>query len=478
MRSSVAALLTAFVLVLLALLVHDYLEVKRDFDQNLAIKVRAEALAPIIARITDASEAGLVVASVAEMFNTRRRAYGERAGLVIHQLRSANGQVVLAVPASSHQAFPAETGRVTQADIDGKAHWVVQVAAGPWRLVLADPATGEWPLLASLASDILYKLLLAFPLVLLPVCLALRSGIRPLRQVALAVSAREPNDLSPLGIHPPQRELKPLVAAFEQLLAQLRQKVLLERSFVHDAAHEMRTPMAAIAAQAHVLAHTSDPPARLLAAAALEHILQRAAHLNQQLLELAVLDDGSVPPHQNQDVVQLVQQSLASAIPHASKLGLELSLDAPERLEQSLDLSAFQSLLNNLLDNAMRYVPKGGRISVAMATSSFGWTLTIADDGPGMTTEQRVRAFDRFWRGNDIDKPGSGLGLSIVRRAAQRMGAGIRIDDGLEGRGVAFVLTVRSKARSSTEGHDEHQQDLQSIHAGSCANPTPRATNH
>ena len=449
MRRSLVALLAAFVLVLLALLVHDYLEVQHDFDQNLAIKVRAEALAPIIARLTDPHEAGLVVASVAEMFNTRRRAAGEQPGLVVHQLRLASGQVVEAVPASSNQPFHAETGRVTTADIDGKTHWVVQVAAGKWRLVLADPATGEWPLLASLASDIADRLLLAFPLVLLPVWLALRSGIRPLRQLAKAVSERDPNDLSSLGVQPPQKELKPLVAAFEHLLVQLRQKVLLERSFVHDAAHEMRTPMAAIAAQAHVLAHTNDPSARFLAAAALEQVLERAAHLNQQLLELAVLDDGSIPPRHRQDVVKLVQQSLATAIPRASKQGLELSLDAPEQLEQSLDLSAFQSVLNNLLDNAMRYVPRGGRITVILATSPFGWVLTVADDGPGMTSEQRARAFDRFWRGNDIDKPGSGLGLSIVRRAARRMGAAIRIDDGLDGRGVAFVLTVRTKDQLS-----------------------------
>jgi two-component system sensor histidine kinase QseC len=445
MRRSLAALLAAFVFVLLALLVHDYLEVKNDFDQNLAIKVRAEALAPIIARLTDPHEAGLVVVSVAEMFNTRRRAAGQQPGLVVHQLRLASGEVVVAVPASSDQAFHAETGRVTTADINGQSNWVVQVPAGKWLLVLADPATGEWPLLASLASDIVDKLLLAFPLVLLPVWLALRSGIRPLRQLAKAVSARNPNDLSPLGVQPPQKELKPLATAFEQLLAQLRQQVLLERSFVQDAAHEMRTPMAAIAAQAHVLARTSDPSARLLAAAALEQVLQRAAHLNQQLLELAVLDDGSLPPRHRQDVVTLVQQCLATAIPHALKLGLDLSLDAPEQLEQSLDLSAFQSVLNNLLDNAMRYVPRGGRINVILATAPFGWALTVADDGFGMTSEQRARAFDRFWRGDGVDKPGSGLGLSIVHRAAQRMGAEVRIDDGLDGRGVAFVLTVHSR---------------------------------
>jgi len=444
MRRSLAALLAAFGFVLLALLVHDYLEVKNDFDQNLAIKVRAEALAPIIARLTNPHEAVLVVASVAEMFNTRRRAAGEQPGLVVHQLRLASGAVVAAVPASSDQAFHAETGRVTTADINGHSHWVVQVPAGEWLLVLADPATGEWPLLASLARDILDKLLLALPLVLLPVWLALRSGIRPLRQLAKAVSARDPTDLSPLGVQPPQKELKPLVAAFEQLLAQLRQQVLLERSFVQDAAHEMRTPMAAIAAQAHVLARTSDASARLLAAASLEQVLQRAAHLNQQLLELAVLDDGSLPQRQSLDVVALVQQCLATAIPHALELGLDLSLEAPEQLEQTLDLSAFQSVLNNLLDNAMRYVPRGGRISVILATSPFGWAMTVADDGFGMTSEQRARAFNRFWRGDDVDKPGSGLGLSIVYRAAQRMGAEVRIEDGLDGRGVAFVLTVQS----------------------------------
>lgn len=444
MRRSLAALLAAFVLVLLALLVNDYLEVQRDFDQNLAIKVRAQAMAPVIARLGDTHEAALVMTSVAEIYNTRRRTEGQQPGVVIHQLRLVSGEVIASAPASSNQPFRAETGRVTMASVNGRNHWVVQVDAGKWRLVLADPATAEWPLLASLAGDIFDKLLLAFPLVMLPVWLALRSGLRPLRQLTRTVSERDAEDLSPLGLHPPQKELKPLVAAFEQLLAQLRRKVILERSFVHDAAHEMRTPMAAIAAQAHVLARTDDPTARLLAATALEQTLQRAAHLNQQLLDLAVLDDGDVAPAQRHDVVKLVQQSMAAAIPRASALGLELTLDAPERFEQWLDFSAFQSVLNNLLDNAMRYVTGGGRIHVVLAASPNGWSLVVADDGPGMTAEQRARAFDRFWRGEGVDKAGSGLGLSIVQRAAQRMGANIRIDDGLEGCGVAFVLAVRS----------------------------------
>jgi signal transduction histidine kinase len=200
--------------------------------------------------------------------------------------------------------------------------------------------------------------------------------------------------------------------------------------------------MAAIGTQAHVLARTADAGERRRAEATLAQMLERAAHLNEQLLALAVLDDGGTPPPQRHDLAALLQAALAVAEPQAAARRLELSLDAPERFEQALDLPAFQSVLNNLLDNALRYVPRGGRIEVRLAERAGGWRLTVADDGPGLAPELRERAFDRFWRGAPGDTKGSGLGLAIVRQAAIRLGGTVHIEDGLDGRGVAFVLDV------------------------------------
>jgi two-component system sensor histidine kinase QseC len=440
-----AALLSSFVLVLLAFLARNYWQVQRDFDENLAIKVRAEAMAPVLARLSDEREAGLVLASLAEMLNARRGQHGFAAP-VFHQLRRADGQLVAAFPAGRAPDLAGRSGHILTAEVNGQPHHVVQADAGPWRVLIAAPAFGDRDVLQWLGQDILNDLMIALPLVLLPLWLALRSGLKPLRELAAQVAARHPQDLSPLGLAPPHAELKPLVAAFEQLLAQLRHKVQLERAFVQDAAHELRTPMAAIGTQAHVLARTDDPAERRRAEAALELMLQRAAHLNEQLLALAVLDDGHAPARAPHDIAALLQTALALAAPRATASGLELSLDAPERCEQLLDLGAFQSVLHNLLDNALRYVPRGGRIDVRLALTDTGWRLTVADDGPGLAPALRERAFDRFWRGAAVDTPGSGLGLAIVRQAAARLGGAVRIEDGLGGRGVAFVLEVAIRA--------------------------------
>jgi signal transduction histidine kinase len=442
-RRTAMALLASFVLVLLAFLARNYWQVQRDFDQNLAIKIRAESMAPVLARLGSEREAGLVLTSFAEMLNVRRIQRGTPA-LVFHQLRRADGTLVAAYPPGPAPALAGQSGRILTAEVNGQPHHVVQADAGPWRVLIAAPAFGDRDLLRWLAEDILDDLLLALPLVLLPLGLALRSGLKPLRTLAGQLGARQPQDLSPLGLAPPLAELTPLVAAFELLLAQLRHKVRLERAFVQDAAHELRTPMAAIGTQAHVLARTDDADDRRRAEAALAQMLQRAAHLNEQLLARAVLDDGQPPARERHDLVALREGALALASPQAAARGLELSLDAPDHCEQPLDLPAFQSVLHNLLDNALRYVPRGGRIEVQLAVTDSGWRLAVADDGPGLAPELRERAFDRFWRGAPGDTQGSGLGLAIVRQAALRLGGTVHVEDGLDGRGVAFVLQVRS----------------------------------
>ena len=133
---------------------------------------------------------------------------------------------------------------------------------------------------------------------------------------------------------------------------------------------------------------------------------------------------------------------LAGAVPRASKRGIELSLDAPDRLVFPLDRSAFQSALNNLIDNALRYGRDGGRVNVTLQADGEYLTLLVADDGPGISPASREHVFERFWRGTGHDVPGAGLGLAIVRQAAGRMGGTVHIEDGLDGRGVAFRIAL------------------------------------
>ena len=445
MRRTVGALGLAFILVLLALLAYDFIETRNAYQQDLTIRNRADLLAPELAAQASVQDAGRLMTSLARINETWRSRWGESHGIVIHQLRDPRSDAVLAAyPADATAAFAAGDQPVAQLPVNGVLHWVVVQAAGPWRLVIAEPVEPLTPLLWRLATDILDKLVLALPLVVLPVGLALWTGLAPLRRLTKALAARDPQDLSPLGVQPPHRELRPLAEVFERLLAQLRGKLERERRFVQEAAHELRTPLAAVTTQAHVLARSVAVEDRQRAEAAMVQMLQRASHLSQQLLDLAVLDDEAGGPVRAQtvDLVPLLEQALASASEPAAARGLELSLDAPEALAAVLPLAAWQSVLHNLLDNALRYVPAGGRIEVALRRLDAGLELRVADDGPGLPPEWRERAFDRFWRAPGQQVSGSGLGLAIVQQAARRLGGRVRIEDGLAGRGIAFVLSL------------------------------------
>jgi len=442
-RRVVGALVLAFMLVAAVLVGIDYLQFRHVMARSPGIKSVAEAMVKTLSHTPDARDAALVVSAGAEQMNRQRRGAGMLPGDLLFQLRRLDGSLVHASPGLVGTRLAVEAGQVAVLDIAGQRHWAVHAAEGPWRLYVAEPCLTDAEAIRLIDTGLLASLLLAFPLVLLPLCIAVARGMRPLSELADRVSARDAHDLSPLGIVPRHEELKPLVAAFDGLLAQLRQHVQRERAFVQDAAHELRTPMAVIAAQAHVLAHTPDPDERQQAGSALDQALDRASHLSRQLLDLAALDHAHPSQRQVIDVAQLVQKVLARAAPQGLALGLELSLDAPERLPCRLDSIAFESVLQNLLDNALRYVPANGRIAVSLREADGRLTMTVADDGHGIAPAQRERAFERFWRGDTHDHvTGSGLGLAIVQQAATRLGGHVRIEDGLDGRGVAFVLAI------------------------------------
>lgn len=442
-RRVLGALLVAFLLAAAVLTAKDFVTFKWAMAREPAIKRLGEGLVASFARLDDERDASKVLAVIADASNTERRNSGMFPGDVLFQLRRENGEIMYRSPALGDLALPVQLGQVAILDIAGQAHWVVQTGAGPWRLFIAEPCIGDTAILRWMGTELLPSLLIGFCVVLIPLWVAVRSGMRPLTDLAKHLASRPAHDLTPINAAPKHHELQSLVQAFEKLLAQLRVHVQRERAFVHDAAHELRTPMAAIATQAHVLTHAPDPGKRREAGDALHQALDRASNLSRQLLDLAALDDGHPRPPQRFDVASLVQQALAQAAPQAMALGLELSLEAPDQLPCVLDRVAFESVLGNLLENALRYVPAGGRVAVSLAQGERRLTLAVADDGPGIPPQARERVFERFWRGQAHESTtGSGLGLAIVRQAALRLGGHVHIEDGLDGRGVRFVLQM------------------------------------
>lgn len=309
-----------------------------------------------------------------------------------------------------------------------------------WEVTFGRPSIPTSWLLKETAADLTTSMLMAFPLILVPVWLAVWLGLRPLRDFATRISKRDPDDLSPIQTTRQHAELNLLADAFNVQLAKVGQLIARERAFVQDAAHELRTPMAVVAVNAYAVANAPTAEERAAAEMRLHSGLSRTSHLVEQLLALTRLDVGRPSEMASQDVVSIVRDELAAVAPAAVSKGIDLVLDAPDSLNKPVELHALRSIVGNLADNSIRYGNDGGRVVVTLTSLDEGWLLSVADDGPGIPAEDRDQVFERFYRGSHDEMQGTGLGLAIVRTAAARLGATVRITDGLDGRGCTFLV--------------------------------------
>lgn len=286
-------------------------------------------------------------------------------------------------------------------------------------------------------------LLLSIPLLLLPAWLILRRGLRPLRRMGAQIEGRSASDLSPLPASP-YRELAPLVAAVNRLLARLNERIQREHEFLLDAAHELKTPLAVVQLNAEAVLDATDPARRAAARERLQEGLERATHTVHQLLSLARSGTATDADERRPlDLVALVGDRMALSSQLALQRGIELELLAPDACELPLHRESMAALVDNLLDNAVKYSPPDSRVEVRIAPPADGRpaSLTVADEGPGIPPELHRQVFRRFYRMPGQDQAGSGLGLAIVENAAARHQARIALGPGLGGRGLAVRLS-------------------------------------
>lgn len=446
-RRLIGALLVSFTLVAVLVLVEDQVSIQQTLASDPGVRQFGRQLAAGLEAIDDATLAARVLEAHLHHINQLRAQNAIFPGPLLAQLADDSGHIVYAsVPAAG--IFKTGVGEQT---IAGKTYWTYRQDSPRWSLRLAEPALSRANFLTFASGELAQQLLQAFPLVLLPVWLAVYTGLAPLRRFARRLQGLDlKQDPAPLEVDLRYGELRPLGKAFDALLQRLRQHRARERAFVHEAAHELRTPLAVIAAQAHALVHASDAALRNTAAAALSQAVARSAHLSRQLLDLASLDNDQPAQRSTVDLAHYCADRLAEQATVARGRGIELSLAAPEHLPVHVDTLALHSVLQNLLDNALCYVDRGGHIEVHLERARGGVRLCVADDGPGIALTDRPLVFGRFWRGVGHDVPGAGLGLAIVARAAERLHGHITISDGLArpdgGCGVRFELHLPASA--------------------------------
>jgi signal transduction histidine kinase len=366
---------------------------------------------------------------------------------------SIDGRRIYADPAHARAVSllgdPEQMSPIVQ---NGKKYVLFRFDGPKWSLRVALHAASLLNEIGRFAPQFFRNLVVSFLVLSVPLLFAIRRGLLPLNQLSGRLAQRAVQDLSPLGFVTRYRELKPLLAALDGLLLKLRIKVQREQAFLHDAAHELRTPLAVLSAQVYVLAQANSPPAQEQARQQIDHAMARAAHLVGQLALLAGFDARVLAQDEMLDLVQLARQELAQMSGAAAASQTELTLLAPPTLWCCLERHSFQSIIQNLLDNAIRY----GARTVVLTLSRTGNDLlcSVADDGPGIAPAERELVFERFYRSARHKVSGAGLGLSIVQQAAARLNARLSLSDGLAGRGCCFTVTLALAGRSPRAGRE------------------------
>jgi len=352
-----------------------------------------------------------------------------------------------------------------------------EFAGNRWRVYSAWSANGQYlvqvgetreardDISGELASHLLAPLAIALPVLALALALLIGGNLRPLSRLAEDISHRDANRLDPIDATNAPSELTPVLERLNQLLARVGHSLEQERRFTADAAHELRTPLAAMRTHAQVAQGASDATSRNTALAHVIEATDRATHLLEQLLTLARLDadaiNGKFAPC---DLHRLAGEAVALAAPAAMARNVDLSLAESPVVTIPGEAALLGVLLRNLIDNAVRYSPacdglaEGNPhcgVGVALRLLSDGGAcIEVIDQGPGIAPEERTRVLDRFYRVSGSNESGSGLGLSIVARIAELHGARLELDSGPGGKGLcARVLFGDIGAGQETRRH-------------------------
>jgi two-component system OmpR family sensor kinase len=330
----------------------------------------------------------------------------------------------------------------------------VSTSEGRWRVFgvqaltkviqVAQPMSVRQQRAAELALQTLKPFALLLPVLALLIWLAVGHALEPLQRLTALVKARRVDALDSLPDTRLPDEVQPLVSALNDLLGRLRAALERERAFMADAAHELRTPLTALHLQMGMLARASGDDERAAAMETLSAGVQRAIRLVEQMLALARQEPRAEAQRVAVRLDDLAREVVAELVPLADAGRIDLGVSAAQPASVHGDPDALRTLLRNLVDNAVRYSPAGGRVDVSVeeaAGDARGARLTVSDDGPGIPDAERARVFDRFYRRAGTAPPGSGLGLSIVTTIAAGHGATIALTDGPSGKGLTVTVS-------------------------------------
>jgi len=296
-------------------------------------------------------------------------------------------------------------------------------------------------LIYSILKNVFWPVLIALPALTLLILFGIQRGLLPLNRLSGEIAARSPTQLSPVSTDDLPLEITPMILSLNVLLNRLSYALDSERRFTADAAHELRTPLAALKAQAQVASRSDNKEDRISAIEKIIRGMDRMTRLVEQLLTLARLDpEDAVKQHTPIDLEKIVESVSSELAPDALAKKIRFELVRQGDCHIMGQTTALGVLVRNLIDNAIRYTPDSEQITITVKADYGQVIFSVCDSGPGIPDNERQRIFDRFYRilGSNVD--GSGLGLSIVKRITDMHSATLKINTPENGKGVEFKV--------------------------------------
>lgn len=318
---------------------------------------------------------------------------------------------------------------------------------GPYTAVVAQATDARDELAWNGALRALLPSLLLVPLLIGLIRRGVRREFEPVVQAARRLEALETVQGPSLELRDMPAEIQPFVDAIEGLLGRTRELMRQQQRFVADAAHELRSPLTALALQARNLRHAKTLDEARLRLVPLEQGIERARRLSEQLLDLARIESADAP-RESVDLVALGRELLAMHFPVAEQREIDLGMEAADLQPMATSAPLLRTVLGNAIDNALKYTPSGGEVTLRIAALGDGARCEIIDSGPGVAPSERAEAFKPFHRLAGQEVEGTGLGLAIAREAARRIGAHISLHDRADRR-KGLVVRVDLPCRSA-----------------------------
>jgi two-component system OmpR family sensor kinase len=297
----------------------------------------------------------------------------------------------------------------------------------------------------NLALRTLAPIAVMMPMLMLVVWWVVSGSLEPVARVRSQVASRQADDLSPVSEAGLPDEVRPLVHELNLLFGRVKTAFDAQQHFVADAAHELRTPLAALKLQAQSLGRADSEEARRVAVARLTAGIDRATRLVEQLLVLARQEASPAGAGATcqVDVAELARRTVAELAGAAQAKGIDLGLQHADQASALGQPDALNILMRNLVENAVKYTPQGGTVDIAVHALAGEVKLSVEDSGPGIPAEERERVVDRFYRIAGSEAAGSGLGLAIVKSIAERHGATLKLGESERLKGLAATVTFR-----------------------------------